>query len=448
MQHQLSAPFLKFRDGQFKPYKAKCSWIKNSLKIQCQLLPGQFWSDGSALTMTDYLRTVLRFLDPKAQSPKADLFFPIKNALMIYQKSISVEQLGIKIEKDKMLITLETPQADFMHTLTLSQWTPTHPKDVGYEYNQNWAGDFEVKYWNHGKSIMLKRQRFAPTKDNLEIEFKIINDDSLAIQMYQIGDLDFVRRVPTPFIPKLEGRSDFYKFDQIKFDFLAFSPQITDIVVKKIIAQNLKFSELQKIYSAKSPPGCSGLPTSWSGQTPCIQTISDTLEQQEKKNPEAFRKLRSQKWSYSFSLLGGLDHQVSAEWFQLQGKKNLRLEFEIHPMEDRIFIQKIKTQTALVFRRGFSPDLPSCYQVLKEFLPDGRESYLKVPAVSLNKWVRSLKASADPQACFLGQNYLMNQMGFIPTGAIYFSILASKSWKGWFLSPSNELDLSGLQKIN
>ena len=54
--------------------------------LTCKIKKDLQWSDGTALTSEDFLRTYKKILDPKTAAPRADLLFKIKSIVFLQFK--------------------------------------------------------------------------------------------------------------------------------------------------------------------------------------------------------------------------------------------------------------------------------------------------------------------------------------------------------------------------
>lgn len=405
--------------------------------LVCTLKKDLKWSDGSPLTAPDFVRSYQRILDPKTGAARADLLFPIKNAEEIYAGKVLPKELGVTSSNPLTFkIEFKTEPGEFEYDLANFLTAPVN-EDLKVV-----SGPYKLKEWQKGQKIILEPNSFYKTSSSKrpQVEFLFIEEDSVALQLYEKDQLQFLRRLPTLYIPQYKVRKDFHWIPVIRFDYLGFGPELKDQEdLRKAFTYSLNFVELQRIFSSEGRPGCMGLPDSWFPvKAPCFDFDL-------KKVP----KIESKKtYTLMFSALGGEDHKRATEWFQDQWQKNAGLKTHIELKENKIYLQTLRNSAPPLFRKGGAPDRPTCYSALQTFAEGSTENFINLKSPEYEKILASLaKAKNEPvrkKLCLEGVEYLMNKHLLIPLGAIHFSMLAKPEWTGWKLNQLNQLDLSDL----
>ncbi len=415
---------------------------KTSTHLVCTLKKNLKWSDSTSLTSEDFLRTYRKILNPQNKVPRADLLFRIKNAKAIYQGRQKPESLGITATSPQTLeFFFSEADPEFEYNLSTLPLVPTKPDLVAFN------GPYKLKEWQRGRKIFAESNKFYVTQ-NLQrpvLEFLFIEEDSVALQLYEKNSLDFLRRLPTLYIPSFKGRNDFHWIPIVRFDYFGFGPELKDHEdIRKALIYSLNYSEWQKLFSSEGRPGCAGLPDSWfPNKAPCfdfdlkkVPAITSTLN-------------NSISYSLSFSSLGGDDHKRASEWMQAQWQKNTQVKIQILAKENKVYLKDLKTKPAAIFRKGVTPDRPTCLSALETFSQANPENYLQLRSSEYEKILLNLSSSQKDnerkKLCLKGVEFLMNRHLLIPTGAIHFSVLAKKTFTGWNLNEINQLDLSDLR---
>ncbi|KYG63955.1 peptide ABC transporter [Bdellovibrio bacteriovorus] len=418
------------------PDLGSCKKEKKKFLI-CTLKKDLQWSDGTPLTAADFLRSYLRILDPKTGSPRADLLFPIKNAQQIYEGTAQKESFGVTVTTPTTFKIEFTDEAGkFEHDLANFLTAPVSPDLKSY------SGPYKLKEWQKAQKIVLEKNPHyhAGHKDRPHLEFLFIEEDTVALQLYEKNQLQFLRRLPTLFIPQFKSRKDFHWVPVIRFDYIGFGPELKDQEeLRKAFTYSLNYVELQKIFSSEGRPGCIGLPNSW------FPTKAPCFDFDLKKVP----KTQSTKtYTMMFSGLGGEDHKRATEWLQDQWKKNAGLKTHLELKENKIYLQTLRSSPPPLFRKGGAPDRPTCYSALQTFSEKSGENFigLKSPVYEkvLSQLAKAKNETEKKRLCLEGINHLMNNHLLIPLGAIQFSILVKTDWAGWKLNQLNQLDLSEL----
>jgi oligopeptide transport system substrate-binding protein len=440
------ASLLWFEDNELKPYLGNCSQ-PSSTKIVCNILPSAKFSNGKPIEAIHFVRSFAHFLDPKNPGIKADLLLNIKNADKILSGKLPAESLGAIADKLKLTIELEKPDYEFIYNLANPLLAPSYSADTTDNFlspQSVFSGPYIVKSWEQKRKIVLVPNPLFVTSVSKRpnIEFYFVSEDAVALHLYEKGELDFLRRLPTLYISKFKDRPDFHKVDQLRFDYYGFGPDLKDFPeVRKILAESLDFKELQSLYFAKPRPGCVGLPVSMTEAPVCIDF---------KLNGKKYSQdLRFQNLKLSYSKQGGDDVDRSSQWLQAQWKQNLDIHVQLEQLENKVFLSQLEKKPTSIFHRGLAPSRPTCLAVLENFLPFAHENWLKINAPSFIELINTLQAQQEKKKrahlCHEALEYLVGNELLIPTGPEYFSILANSSWSGWKLNELNQLNLSELK---
>lgn len=409
--------------------------------LECKLKKNLQWSDGSELTSQNFLNTYKRLLDPRQKAPRADLLFPIKNAENIYKGES--KKLGIRApDKWTLHFDLNQPQSEFVYNLSSLQLSPTKEKGEAF------SGPYKIKSWLKGSKIILEANKFYPlgNKERPAVELLFIVDDSVALRLYEKGELSLLRRVPTLYIPTFKKRRDFHFIPVTRFDYFGFGPELKNKpVLRKALALGLNYSELQKIFSSPGTPGCSGLPDEWfESRPPCL-----TYDQKLAKELVAKLSVEDRKKTYNllFSNLGLEDHKRATEWMQAQWAQ-IGLKINPAPREHKIYLDELRNNTPAIFREGVTPDHPSCLSALENFTLRSSQEYLGFKSVDFAAIVEKLrntdKTLQKKRLCTEGVRYLLEHYILIPTGAYDISMLIDPRFAGWRFNRAGQLDLGGL----
>ncbi|WP_374027206.1 peptide ABC transporter substrate-binding protein [Bdellovibrio bacteriovorus] len=407
--------------------------------LTCRLKKDLRWSDGTPLTSEDFLRTYKKILDPKSAAPRADLLFKIKKAQDFYAGKAKASELGISAP-DALTLRFEfqEPDPDFEYNLSSFLLAPTKA-DLGA-----YSGPYKLAEWKKGQKIILAAntayQGGHPQRPN--VEFLFIEEDTVALQLYEKNELQFLRRLPTLFIPSHKKRPDFHWIPVTRLDYLGFGPELADKEdLRKAFTYSLNYVELQKIFSSEGRPGCMGVPDSWFPEkAPCYDF--DLKKVPKIQNTSTFTLM--------FSSLGGEDHKRATEWMQNQWLKNAGLKTHLESRENKVYLQILQQNPPAVFRKGVAPDRPTCLAALETFAPLSPENYIRLKSTEYENILSSLAKAEKPQEqkkwCQAGMDFLMQRHLLIPLGAIHFSMLAKPEFTGWKLNQMNQLDLSNLHQ--
>ncbi len=117
------------------------------------VLRDTYWSDGSAVTAEDVLYAWQRILECDFQSQAAPLLYDIKNAVLVKQGEMSIDDLGVSADKKLLTITFESKidYDAFLRNLTSIALVPLR------EYVVSKAST----YWGKRKSSIITNGPFC-----------------------------------------------------------------------------------------------------------------------------------------------------------------------------------------------------------------------------------------------------------------------------------------------
>jgi peptide/nickel transport system substrate-binding protein len=173
------------------------SWkaSEDKLSYDFTLRPGLKWQDGKPLTSEDVLFTFEKVKDPGVDAPH----------LRSYYKDL--EKVAA-LDDRRIRFTFSEPYFKSLEMISGMNILPKHIFSVG-DFNTHPAGRSPVgsgpylfEKWDTGKEIVLKRNEdYWGKKPFLErIHYKIITDDTVALQVFKRGELDFMGLTPIQWV--------------------------------------------------------------------------------------------------------------------------------------------------------------------------------------------------------------------------------------------------------
>jgi oligopeptide transport system substrate-binding protein len=438
---QLSAPLLSLRKGSLHPAAGACHFVdKKFLQVRCRILAGKKWSDGRPLSAEDYVFALKKWLDPQQKKTLADMFFSIKNAQSFSEGKVPFSQVGIRASKPNQLdFDLQQRDPEFLFTLAHPLFTALRPEQ-SFDAQSVWPGPYTIESWTPRRHYLLKpNSHWHDHELRPKIRFRFVQEDSVALQMYRKKELDYLRRLPTLNIAEFKSSKDYHEVTQFRADYYGMlDTETLTPSLREALGTHLDFRDLQKLFQAQHRPGCFYLPFAQNGPE-CLPF---------KQNAQADFS-QTPPLTFTFSKQAGEDQQRAFEWLQSEAKKRLRLRLTLSSLETKEFFQQLDAGNLVFFRRGLSPDRPTCLSVLESFLPNSSGNHLGLKLKGLpellTKIKRSLSISEKKSLCNLGLKMILSTHQVIPAGSIYFSVLARPEWQGWQLNEMNHLDLSGLR---
>ncbi len=173
------------------------SWkvSEDKLSYDFTLRSGLKWQDGKPLTSEDVLFTFEKVKDPAVDAPH------LRN---YYRDLEKVEALDDR----RIRFTFSEPYFKSLEMISGMSVIPKHIFAEG-DFNTHPAGrnpmgsgPYIFEKWDTGKEIILKRNKdYWGEKPFLKrIHFKIITDDTVALQVFKRGELDFMGLTPIQWV--------------------------------------------------------------------------------------------------------------------------------------------------------------------------------------------------------------------------------------------------------
>lgn len=446
---QLQSPLLRWQKGAFQPAAATGCRAVSATEIRCRLRKDLKFSDGTPVTEDDWRAHFARIFDPALKVRWAGDLFDLRGAEERFTGAAKPPPLGFEARRGELIFRLKRANREFLHRLTSPHLVPFRSARPGKAGDAEFTGTgpYRLKAWRPGVKLELEPNPFAfeghAARPRLEVLF--VAEDSVALKLYQSGELQFLRRLPTAFIDQARGRPDYFEIDQIRFDYFGFTKPFREKaenrVLREAMAWAFPYEEMRALYKAKPRPGCFGLPAALSDGPVCFD-----------EDPARARTLLAERadaapipalFSQSVD-----DHRRALEWLQLKLAARAGLKIRLDGRETKVFLDRLDARDASFFRRGVAPDRPTCAAVLEHFLPGAAENYLDLDEKYLNDAVPRLLAETSEakkaKLCREVLEKLRADFVMIPTGPIFFSVLATTGFAGWDLNELNQLDLKDL----
>jgi len=162
------------------------------------------WTNGSPVTAQDIVWAIRRNISPITDSPYAHTLYIIKNAERLYQGEITdLSKLGVRAIDDYTVeFTLKQPASYFPALASLWTYRPL-PRQAIEQYGKNWIepkliqtnGPYRLTEWVLGKQLILNKNPdyYEAEKVNIpDVRYTIVNENSLALAMYEKNEVDIV----------------------------------------------------------------------------------------------------------------------------------------------------------------------------------------------------------------------------------------------------------------
>ncbi len=170
------------------------------------LRPEARWSNGDAVTASDFVTAFQRAMDPATGSGAADLLRAIDNAAAILAGELPADRLGVvALDDHRLEIRLERPVPYFLDILTNTIASPVHASSLqgaaGFSRPDVTVtnGPYRLAGLAPGASIRLARNPHYRDPVSVtfdEIRYEIVADENAEYSRYRAGELDVTNTVP------------------------------------------------------------------------------------------------------------------------------------------------------------------------------------------------------------------------------------------------------------
>jgi oligopeptide transport system substrate-binding protein len=430
----------------------ECQWL-SSKKLTCEI-KDQLWWDGTPVQAKDYQRSFIDLIDPENASPRAHLLGRIDGAQEIMSGQKNPNEIAFEITSaESFSLHFKDHDPEFLYKLASTALFPTHKNRVDTrEDYQNFIGNgpYKIETWQAGKHLELipnpHYKKGHPNRPPVKIYF--IDDEMTAYRLYEKGELQFLRRIPSKLFHKVLERDDFFQLPMLRFDYVGFGNDLKDNKnLRAALSHSVNYEVLKKLLFALERPGCPSIPKVWMDEQPCY---AFDLKAAKKWLSKVSEEDKNKVYDLKVSQQGGNDIKKQAEFLQNQWKKHLGLNVRVSQVEGKVLINELRTSPPDIFRKGVGLDRPTCLSALETFSADSKQNYLEIKDSEYGGFVTGLKEAKSPQQykkiCQKANEYLLKNYFLIPLGEMHFGIMAKKSFSGWKMNGMNQLDLSQLSK--
>lgn len=322
------------------------------------LRPQAKWSDGRLLAPSDFVLGLKRALDPKTGSKLANMLFSIKGAKDFYKGRAQESAVGVSEKGGKLVIELERPTAYFLHALTLAQAAPSRA-DVLEKHKGHWPSDgpstgpYKLVKYAHEQEIRLEPNANYWNAERLRllpVVFKIIPDESQALQLFEAGKLDVVGRVPALDLPRLRSAGLIKEFYQIATFFLAFNTRkapFDDREFRRAVAGAIDRVGILKALESTSKPARSWVPPELPGFIPYEDSTKVFADSMAKVKAKLEKKPNGPITAF---LTTGNQNALLMEKVQQDLLTKLGMKIGLQSMEFKSYVNLLRTDTPQIYR--------------------------------------------------------------------------------------------------
>ena len=151
------------------------------------------WSDGEKITANTYLDSWLDSLE-NSKSDEIYRMFVIKGAEDYYNKKVDRASVGLKVQDNKLIVSLNTPIKNFDEWVSNPIFYPIRKENKTLSLDKKIVnGAFKVSSFTDDEIILERNENYW---DNIntklkEIKISIVEDGIMAYEMFSRNEIDF-----------------------------------------------------------------------------------------------------------------------------------------------------------------------------------------------------------------------------------------------------------------
>lgn len=326
------------------------------------------WSDGVPLEASHFVDSWERVLNPTTGSEYAYFLFDVLNAESYQKGDISdFSQVGIQAkDKHTVVVKLKGPVSYWLHIPTFWITFPIR-KDVIAKHGDKWTrpenmvsiGAWKLKEHKRDSRILLvKNDKFYEKNPGLipELEFRIVKDDSVAVSLFDTGDLDIVRNLPPSQLKALSTRPEFKQSPYLRMTYFGFNindKHVSDPRIRRALVMAIDRNELVQLLAPSVSAAKSWIPLDLDGSDKNVGIDTNIAEAKKlwdsiENKPDVIPLWFDQNEKY----------KLVAENLQAQWKRNLGLNTELSSQEWKVYLKQLDTEAPAIWRLGWGADYP------------------------------------------------------------------------------------------
>jgi oligopeptide transport system substrate-binding protein len=319
------------------------------------LRSGLKWSNGEPLTARDFVYSFLKLVENPENSYGFIITDYVVNAMEYQQGTVTAEQVGAKALNDLTLqVTLKAPTAYFVLLTSMPMYYPLNGKFVeskgaNYAYTAEdilYCGPFKITEFDLAVGVKMVKNPDYWDAANVKldaVEFRVIKDQSAALNAYEAGEIDRVS-LTAQNIPSFRSSPELTTYSDFRNNYLQFNtinPEM-NLNIRKALSFAVDRELLVSSIIANGSVAAGGVVSQG------VAGNESKTFRQLNGNVSAFDAAKAkQYWNAGVAELGGRAPQLTmlcmddsmtkdlATFVQDQYRRNLGIEVVISPMTQR-----------------------------------------------------------------------------------------------------------------
>jgi oligopeptide transport system substrate-binding protein len=352
------------------------------------------WSDGVPLSAPQLVAAYQRLLTPATAAPKANVFFPVKNARAFVSGDLpDFSAVGLRASgPHTLVVTLEKPTPRFPYYVASGPWLPVRT-DLVARYGRNWTrpenfagnGAFTLTEWRADQRIIVRKNPRWHGAQHVrleEIHFMRFDSGDTEERAYRAGQIDATMSVPSSKVEVYarERPSELQRAPMIETRYLSFNtlrPPLDLTSVRRALALALDRQKLVEHVLRGGQPATGRL------VPPALREPGEltALPPDHHYDPATARKLLAEagydpKKFPRLEICGWSASQVAIlEAIQAMWRQELGLEITITIREAKVHLSTLAAGDYDIAFITAIPDVADAVELLGDYVTAAPENY-------------------------------------------------------------------------
>ncbi len=370
--------------GAIRPGAAKTWDISDSGKTYTFHLRPLKWSNGSALTSKDFLKSWRRFIDPTTASEYSSLLKVVKNGTVVREKKLPPDSLGISAPDDStFIVRLEFPVGFFLDLCAFEPFFPV-PVDTISKYHEKWTapehiasnGPYLLKDWKRNVEIELVKNPNYWDAENIHldaIKIKPVEDQLTGYNMFLGKEVDWIFSIPPSKLEASKKMPEFFTHTMFGTYFYIVnckSPGYDSKELRKALSYAIDRQKIVDRVQKQIPSVATGFVPPTTGYAAMGLQLFDIQKAKEFLVKSGYSSTKPPP--HLQILFNTADtHRDIAEVIRQMWKENLGLDAEIVNYEWKVYLQNTKNLAyPSVARASWIGDFPDPISFLELYTSD------------------------------------------------------------------------------
>jgi oligopeptide transport system substrate-binding protein len=416
------------------------------------------WSDGTAVTASDFVESYRRILTPSLAADYASMLYLLQGA-EAFHKGVTRDfsRVGATAPDPRTLrLTLEHPASYFLPLLTHWAWLPVPLATIAkngpaFERGNPWTragrlvsnGPFALQTWQPGRVIVVQKSptywdaaqvrlhaiHFYPI-DSVDAEERAFRAGQLHVtDALPVGKIDAYRQA-TPAVLRIDPYLDtyFYRFNTTRIPF-------TDARVRRAFALAVdREAIVQRILRGGQSPAHAFTPPGIGGYTPAAAIPTDFAAARallKEAGYEGGRGLPAIELLYNSSE----NHRLIAEAIQEMWRRELGVEVQLVNQEFKATLAARRSGDFQILRSNWIADFVDPAAFLDIFRSDNGNNYTRWSSIDYDSTLFAAERATDHAARLAlfqkAEALLLDAAPIIPIYHYTHVFLIQPSVKGW-----------------